>query len=55
MIDHLSPDQLQTVKIRIRAHQNIFVDPSGFVGEKVADRSQIWPPSKDTLGRADGG
>jgi len=43
MIDYLSPSSA-TVKIRIRAHQNVFVDHLGFVkgsaGWKIV--SKIW-------------
>lgn len=43
MIDHLSPN-CATVKIRLRAHQNIFVDHLGFVygenGWQIV--SKIW-------------
>jgi len=43
MIDHLSPISA-TVKIRIRAHQNVFVDHLGFVlgadGWQIV--SKIW-------------
>lgn len=53
MIDHLSPISA-TVKIRIRAHQNIFVDHLGFVrgenGWQIV--SKIWH-LEDTLGAAD--
>lgn len=49
MIDHLSPISA-TVKIRIRAHQSIFVDHLGFV--KGADGwqivSKIWHLEKTT-------
>ncbi len=43
MIDHLSPISA-TVKIRIRAHQNIFVDHLGFLkgAEGWQIMSKIW-------------
>ncbi|MEM7377563.1 MAG: nuclear transport factor 2 family protein [Pseudomonadota bacterium] len=43
MIDHLSPVSA-TVKIRIRAHQNVFVDHLGFVlgAEGWQIVSKIW-------------
>ncbi|MGV6811506.1 MAG: nuclear transport factor 2 family protein [Brevirhabdus sp.] len=43
MIDYLSPISA-TVKIRIRAHKNVFVDHLGYVKDKTGWRivSKIW-------------